>query len=569
MSLLTLASNGQTDWTIILPPSPIPSERYAAEELSSILHTITDALFQIAEDPIQEGHQILLCIDDSMDKEEFSIRTEGESLILTGGRPRGVLYAVYELLDKVFGCRWFTPEVSHIPKRRFLELPPLDLHKKPALSYREDYNRCAFEGTWAARNRLNGPVNRVLEKHGGTIRYNRPSGGAHSFGLLVPVEEYFDSHPEYFSEVNGVRIKDHTQLCLTNPDVIEISKRRVLSWIRQDPEAELIAVAQNDWYNPCQCPACRAIDEQEGTHAGTLITFVNQIAEAVAAEYPDKKLGVLAYQYTRKPPKTLRVHPNVVIRLCSIECCFTHPLRSCREIMSFRGRTESSSSFVDDLKGWARICDTIHIWDYTTDFMHYLMPFPNFHVLKDNINFFIENHAAGIFEQGNGDSMGGELQELRSYLIARLLWNPDLDTDQEMIEFLTAFYGQASSPIYRYIRLMRKKVVDENIHMGIYGPPTVAYLSEDILSQAEALLAEAERLADDEVILERVKKLSLSLFYTRVARLPKDAPDRAQKVEDLFRAVDRFGIRRIRELRDNATMRRLFDECPDDLHYHQ
>ena len=165
--------------------------------------------------------------------------------------------------------------------------------------------------------------------------------------------------------------------------------------------------------------------------------------------------------------------------------------------------------------------------------------------------------------------MGGELQELRSYLIARLLWDPDLDTDQEMLEFLTAFYGQASSPIYRYIQLMRKKVVDENIHMGIYGPPTVAYLSEDILSQAEALLAEAKRLADDEIILERVKKLSLSLFYTRVARLSKDAPDRAQKVEDLFRAVDRFGIRRIRELRDNATMRRLFDECPDDLHYHQ
>lgn len=51
----------------------------------------------------------------------------------------------------------------------------------------------------------------------------------HSFHDLISADEYFDSHPEYFSLVNGKRRKEGTQLCLTNPDVFELSLAKVRS----------------------------------------------------------------------------------------------------------------------------------------------------------------------------------------------------------------------------------------------------------------------------------------------------------------------------------------------------
>ena len=38
------------------------------------------------------------------------IRTVGDNLILTGGRPRGTLYAVYEFLERPVGCHWLDRE---------------------------------------------------------------------------------------------------------------------------------------------------------------------------------------------------------------------------------------------------------------------------------------------------------------------------------------------------------------------------------------------------------------------------------------------------------------------------
>ena len=584
MDTLTLAAHGRTDWQIVLPPAPTASEQYAAEELARFLKESTGATFRIvALSETADRHRIFLGfplwnapgglnpVQRGMGKEEFYIQTLDDDLILTGGRPRGTLYAVYEFLDTVVGCRWYTSEVSRIPHHDVLEIPFLSIHKTPALTYREDYNFCAFDPDWASRNRLNGPSHRLETKHGGTDRYNTYSGGAHSFDLLVPVEEYFDTHPEYFSEVDGVRIKDHTQLCLTNPEVVEISQKRVLEWIRKDPEAELIAVAQNDWYNPCTCPACRAIDEREGSHSGTLLTFVNQIAEAVAQEYPEKKLGVLAYQYTRKPPKTLKPHPNVLIRLCSIECCFSHSLEECQEVASFKKRTlPGATTFAEDLEGWSRICDNIQIWDYTVDFMHYLMPFPNFQVLKPNINFFIKNHAIGIFEQGNGESPYGDFEELRAYVIARLLWNPDLETEDLIHEFLEAFYGAAADPLYRYIELLKNKMTDEHIHLGIYDPPTSPCWSSDVLDAAEALVAEARSVVeDDPVLLARVERVALGPQYVRMATMQKEDPARPEAVAHFFDRVEAEGIRAVRENISNAYLRALFEIFPEDLHYHQ
>ena len=45
-----------------------------------------------------------------------------------------------------------------------------------------------------------------------------------------------------------------------------------------------------------------ALDEKEGSHSGTMMNFVNQVAE----QFPDYMISTLAYEYTRKAPATIK-----------------------------------------------------------------------------------------------------------------------------------------------------------------------------------------------------------------------------------------------------------------------
>ena len=275
------------------------------------------------------------------------------------------------------------------------------------------------DGAFYSRNRCNAESGALGPAEGGKVTYAR---FVHTMQELVPPEEYFDSHPEYFAlrideNGNGVRQNGYAQPCLTNPEVLAIAKKNVRKILASRPDADIISVSQNDNFTFCQCDKCRAVDEEEGSHAGTLLRFVNAIAEDIEKDYPHVAVDTLAYQYTRKPPKLTKPRKNVIVRLCSIECCFSHTLDdpSCPE----------NRKFAEDIVEWNKICDRIYVWDYVTDFCFYVQTFPNFGVLRQNMRFFAEHGVKGMYPEGNYNSpQSGEFGELRCYLLAKLMIDP-------------------------------------------------------------------------------------------------------------------------------------------------
>ncbi len=530
---LVIADQGKSEFVIVVGQKASPSEQHGAEELQMFLQQMTGAKLPLKDDSGPVGpHEIILGdnahlrqlkvkIDfDQLGKEGYTIRTVGPHLVIAGGKLRGTMYGVYGLLEDHLGCRWFTAKVSRIPKKDRLVLPPLDDTQIPVLEYREPFVRECFDGDWAARNRVNSNRAALEAKHGGKVSYY---GFVHTFNRLLPPEKYFDEHPEYYSLRNGKRIKDHTQLCCTNEDVIRLVTEQVLKDMRAHPEATVHSVSQNDWGNWCECDKCRAIAEQEGSQIGPILYLVNRVAEAVEKEFPDKAIDTLAYHYSRKPPKTMRPRQNVIIRLCSIECCFSHPLATCdsRENRKFR----------DDIIGWSKMSNRLWVWDYTTSFAHYLVPFPNLRVLNDNIKFFKDHSVTGIFEEDNYTSVGGEFSELGGYMMAKFLWNPDYDEDTAMNEFLEGVYGAAAGPIRQYIDLLHDKVANENIHMHIWEGPRAKYLTDDIVEQSVQLWNRAEQaVADQPEVLERVKLARLPVDYVWLdrAQVKQDQPFRIE-----------------------------------------
>ena len=564
------AKDKRTEYVILVDEKASVSEQYAARELASFLFQMTEAVFPVQVGSLPADKCIVVgggeaaramgvdVAGEQLGDEGFILKTQGERLVIAGGAKRGTLYGVYTFLEKL-GCRWFSSKVSHIPTRTTLKVPCLDERQVPVLEYRESYWVDSMDGAWAARNKNNGQTMKCTAEQGGNISY---FPFVHTFESLVPVDEYFESHPEYFSLVNGERCgeKFHTQLCLTNPDVLALVIRKVRQWIEEHPEASIISVSQNDWYNYCECDACRAIDEAEGSHAGTLIHFVNQVAEAIEKDYPHIVIDTLAYQYTRPAPKHVRPRHNVCVRLCSIECCFAHPLAQCDEICSFADKVHGDS-FQHDLKEWAKVCDRLYVWDYVVNFSHYFMPFPNFHVLKENIQFFIDHNVKGIFEEGATAACGKcELAELRSYVLTHLLWDPTLDTDTLVEEFMVGYFGNAAQPLMAYYRMIHQAVeANPDIHFGIYDPPRIDYLTP-IMPKLKALFDKAEAMADNDEILQRVEIARLPIRYFEIMKQPVDTEGRTEAIEALFGDFARFGIDEIWEGRTMEQARERIEQ---------
>jgi hypothetical protein len=530
---LVLTDAGKSTYQIVLADDASPSTRHGAEELQAFLAQMTGVKLPIVSDKQPLGpHEIILGdnahlralgvkVDfKSLGNEGYVIRTIGDHLVIAGGALRGNMYGVYGLLEDHLGCRWFAPGVSRIPKTPRLAVAPIDDRQVPTLEYREPFVEECFDGDWSARNRMNSAAARLEAKHGGKVK---AWSLAHSFAMLVPPEKYFKDHPEYFSLVDGRRMDGYAQLCCTNPDVIRLCTEGMRAVMKANPDCTVFSVSQNDCFNYCQCPKCQEVAKHEESRMGPVLQLVNHVAEALEKDFPDKIVQTIAYQWTRQPPKHTRPRPNVIIMLCSIECCFSHPLATCD--------CEANRAFRADVEGWSKIATRLWVWDYTTDFSQYLLPFSNHRVLGDNIRYFTAHNVKGIFEEDTYDTPQSELSALGGYVMAKCLWNPNYDSNRAISEFLDGYYGRAAAPICAYIDLLHNHAKAANAHMGCNAAIDGPHLTDDLLVKADQLWQQAEQLtAAEPEVLQRVKLSRLSVDYAilerarlqRLGKMPKN-----------------------------------------------
>jgi len=487
---LRLVETGRSAFTVYLPADASLSVRANADTLRRYIHEISGAALPVTSERSRSGSQIIVEIGRSSDSllattdlgnDGFLIRTQNGSLYLTAHSDYGFQNAVYTLLETYLGCRLYSPTVRVIPKRRSVVLPEIYDRQIPILTFRmQDIH----DSSYLAWHKLNSHEDFGLF--------------VHTFQALVPPEKYFRDHPEYFSLLKGNRTPNG-QLCLSNPDVFRVLTAELRSLMLARPQAHFWSVSQNDTYVPCECDACRAIDSAHGSPSGSILSFVNRVAD----EFPDKTISTLAYQYSRSAPKHLKPRPNVNVMLCSIECNRSKPL----------AEDPLSASFVRDVEDWGKLTPNIFLWDYVIQFRSLVSPFPNLHVLQPNIQFFARNGVTAVFEQGL-PVFHGEFAELRIYLIAKLLWNPNLDVDSVMDDFLRGFYGPAAPQIRHYIDTMHATLLASGETLDIYGYPTRSasgYLSSAMLDTYGGIFDRAE---------DAVKKDSALLSRVQTARLP-------------------------------------------------
>ncbi|UJH67454.1 DUF4838 domain-containing protein [Allomuricauda sp. SCSIO 65647] len=491
---IQMAENGSTEYTIVIDKSLKNDATISkvAVELQKYFNEITGANLPIAheEDFLAATPKIFLGLAQgkNMPEQKIALQTMGNDLMITGGSPIAVQNAVYEFLESHLGCRWYAPGAEEIPDIKKLKIPEIHYQYLPDITTRTVHSRLFYENAdFADKHKVT---------HTAFPKYV-PEARVHTFHRFLPEETFYEEFPEYYALRGDQRLP--TQLCLTNETVLEIVKDSVAALLARNPEASVVSVSQDDNQQHCLCADCKKIDEEEGSPAGTMIHFVNKVAEA----FPEKTISTLAYQYTRKPPKTAP-RENVLVTLCSIECDRSAPI------------AEKCIDFSNDLKGWGTLTKNIRIWDYTTQFTNFLAPFPNLHTLQPNVQLFRNNNARWIFEQHSNHP--SELFELRSYLTAKLLWNPDLDVDALIEEFTDGYYEQAGKYIRQYIDLIHSELEkDDAFFLFLYGDPSEAFtsfLSPELLNGYVQLFDQAEAaVADRPEIVNRVKMARMSIDY--------------------------------------------------------
>ncbi|MEY2651135.1 MAG: hypothetical protein RLZZ321_227 [Bacteroidota bacterium] len=446
--------------------------------------------------------------------------------------------AVYDVLQRKFGFEYYQAECTKLPGRLPVKFAYDRYESVPAFEYREIFygeTRRTGYGDW--HKLTSGESSFTFENHPGWGLW------VHTLHKLLPPEQHFEAHPEYYALRNGIRMKD--QVCLSNPDVLNLVCDNLAIEISKKPDAKYWSVSQMDNYNFCECDACKHTDSIEHSHAGTMLRFVNEVAK----RFPNKIISTLAYQYTRSAPILTKPEANVNIMLCTIE--------------ENRAKSLKGSSFEKDLKNWAALTQNILIWDYVINFSHMVMPFPNWPTLQENIQIFQQNGVKMLFEQGY-NSPSSEMQPLRAFLLSKWAWDPKLNADSLIYEFTENYYGPAGMIVREVLRAQVKDLQESCKALTLYEPPIThigGYLAPANLKWALSMYEKAKSLPEMQAThIQRIEMAEQSIRYAllEVSKSPSAGSDwyfsgnsayYQQMLKDFTRIALNYGPKLLHEVR--------------------
>jgi hypothetical protein len=502
--------NNTTRYIIAIPVKSTPNEYKAAQILQQYILKSTGVTLFIAKENETGGRPAFYIgktiksksvVNKPLANEGYVTTIEDENITIAGGTGKGVIYGVYDFIEQFLEGKKYSDEPGQVAENKDWSLPGnFKQEYVPTFQYRQVYYPMSNDPEYLDWHKLH-----KFEDLWGIW--------GHSYFKLVNPQTYFKTNPEYFAYENGQR--KPTQLCMSNDEVVKIAIETLKVKMIDLPYAEYWSISAEDEIGYCLCEKCRTIHEEEGTPSGAHLRFVNKIAQA----FPDKKFTTLAYTYTMRAPSKTKPAPNVYVMLSTIDAYRTQPIE----------KEPSAATFRRALEGWEKITHNLFVWDYTTQFTNYLAPFPELFNLASNIRYFKAHHVQGIFSQGSGDTYG-EMAELKSYLIAKLMSNSELNEVELMEDFCKGYYKSAGRYVMDYINLLQTESRKTNRQIDIYGNPVNeynSYLTPELLDQFSTLFDNAEAVVEDnEKIINRIYRLRLSLDYVSLQQARFFGPDK-------------------------------------------
>ncbi len=516
-------------YAIVQPDNPSDMEKKAVSEFRSYFQKSTGILLPVTSRPQARAFYIgnSNALKASMNysgiaNDGYFIRSKGEDIYIGGSGEKGVLYGVYTFLERVLHITMLEPGSFDMPQVTALDIPQnLNITENPRFIHREIYNNIAMDPLYTDWYKMN----HMMKNPQWGLLY-------HTSFILFPPSKYFSAHPDYYSLVNGSRSPQ--QLCYSNEALNKELPNVLTSYFNANRGAVNWWLSQEDANVVCECDLCRKKYAQYGgAPSGLLIEFVNRIARL----HPEKIFFTLAYDKTLKPPTGIRPEKNVVV--CYAPMDASHNLGYLQD--------PGNKQYVDWYKGWAKICPNMMFWDYWSRFDDPMMPYPNFQSLKNNMKFFAANGVKYLYAEEVIQPVS-DFKALKTYLVAKLMWNPDENLDQLITGFCNKYYGAAAPAVMNYLNLRNSNAVSAKSVLRARGRGTkdyrTSFLKPEMLRKYDAILSEAEAKAgNNQVIQQRVAALRAGIDYLileaagakKMPLQPAEQKNRAQRLSNTLR----------------------------------
>lgn len=499
---------------------------FAAKELQKYVKAISGAELKILATNEVSAFTILISNERTgLKRDEIALKVDssGSVLELYGEGRRGAINAVYELLER-WGVRFFGVDSrsDKIPSKTTLSVP-----STLSYSYAPPFEQ-RFPGSipldrnigpaWAVKLR----ISREYKKIGG--KRDAQLGSGHSLGnkSYINSKTYYDAHPEWYALIGGKRVKG-AQLCLSNLEMRKQLLAEVSAKLKSRKDAgafELggityVSLSYLDNNRFCKCQECNdLLAKWGGSRVGPLLDLCNYVAAGIENDYPLARILTLAYWDWVEPPKKVpcELHRNVYVTIC----------QNGNKALPVRVQETPMRR----LTQWSGIAPgRLVIWDWDACFRNYITPYPIYHLYADDFKTYRELGVKRVNTQMEHGAVFADFVELRTYLYAKLLWNPDLDTDEMAKEWIDHCCGNGATEINAYYRLLENAVWGDEpkkriTRVRMHGYNTGrGWLSAANLAKSFLLFENAlAKTADDKYTHSNVRCISAGMLMLVIER---------------------------------------------------
>lgn len=497
------------------------------------------------------ANSALIDLSDVKD-DGYKLEIKPEGIYIVGKTDDATRNGIYDFLETHLECMYVSPENTYVPIFPTVKLALEEKTVNPTITWRKVYQYESVQNGWYERLKMNGTI--VKEGENSIELYNEWGTWCHSSFEFVPPEKYFDEHPEYYAKFLGKRRYQFnvlgrtfpTHLCYTNEEVYQIAEAELVKRIEANPEVKFWDFSIMDTYfATCRCKECKKFNKEAGSEMGTLLAFLNRLADAIRDDYPDVYLSTLAYQRVKNPPKNMKCAPNLCINVCAFPGTQSYPY-------STEGGIKASREFAERVVEWGKICDNILVWDYVVNFTHLKLPFPNFEFQKENLEFYLENNIRFVFHQGSREPMD-ENAEMRTYLLSRQLWDKDVDLLALAKKYVAVVYGDAAGLVEEYMDTANAAMIESGADLSLYDSPKkhkngylAPKLTDKYLELTEKMLEVAEN--SDTVNVKAVEMLRVNALYAKMTDASWDYRAKKAAFEEFKELSEKYNFTKSGEI---------------------
>lgn len=393
---------------------------------------------------------------------------------------RGVMYSVFDFIERELGVRFLTSRVEHIPTVTEIDLSDINRVSIPSFEMgTENFSEVFGQGGPASavdmdfycKLRVRDLFTPIDEKYGGSLPYYARNS-FHNFHYYCPPLKYVNSHPEWYRFLN-INNRIYPTIDLTNgitedgklDETMEESvAKAVIEELKKDidahPEAEIFGFTQEDSALNVDNEKNRNWEEKYG-RSGILIRFCNVVIRELNRYSQDKygktvRLSTFAYSNTRFAPMkevdgqriaiddTCLCDENLIIQFA----LFGNPYYS---YFDPKQRPEIRQIISD----WKKIAKHFWFWAYDMDFAHFHYFIDSFHTINDNMRGFKDMGIHYLFMECGGGS-GNWQTQMRGYVYLRKLWDVELDANVLLNEYINLYYNIVGDKVREFMQLFHE-----------------------------------------------------------------------------------------------------------------